>query len=235
MKNNESSARRAIVSRKSIIEASSKTMFMWVAAASVLTVAIAVVLIYINKQFQFNNEIISYESKAEKTLKDNLGTYDELKKNIDALAANSALASVRSSSFSDNLQVIADALAATSDEAMFAASLQSVIGPKSGVGIESIGLPEASDQVAVDPEAAPSDQSGSDNGAVELAYKVEAIGSYEAIKSFLADLERTIRPVSVTSIELSGNDSLMRANIVLKTYYQPVKNFNISKKEISKQ
>ncbi|NCU30258.1 hypothetical protein EOL73_02045 [Candidatus Saccharibacteria bacterium] len=219
----------AIVSRRSVLQASAKTMFLWVAGASVLVVTISVLLIYIHKQFTFNNTVISYETTAASTLKDNFKAYVELKKNIDDLAANSDLASVRTTQSNDNLQVITDSLATTSDISTFAASIQNIIAPRSGVSLESVTM--ASNSIAGSGENPVEGMAKS--SPIEIPYQIEAVGSYQSITSFLENLERTIRPVHVKSIELNGSDSTLRAQISLVTYYQPVKDVNISKKEIS--
>lgn len=218
-----------IVSRRSVLEASSRAMFLWVAGASILLVTVAVVMVYVFKQLQFNETVIKHETTAVKMLKENASNYNELKKNIDNLAANNALASVRSSQSADNLQSITDALAATSDASTFAASLQNIIAPRSGVSLESVNIPSAEDL----------DQSGpSDTMSVkptELEYQVDALGSYQSITAFLDNLELTIRPVSVSMIQLTGTDNMLRARISLVTYYQPIKDFNITQKEISQR
>ena len=82
-----------IVSRRSVLEASSRAMFLWVAGASILLVTVAVVMVYVFKQLQFNETVIKHETTAVKMLKENASNYNELKKNIDNLAANNALAS----------------------------------------------------------------------------------------------------------------------------------------------
>lgn len=218
-----------IVSRRSVLEASSRAMFLWVAGASILLVTVAVVMVYVFKQLQFNETVIKHETTAVKMLKENASNYNELKKNIDNLAANNALASVRSSQSADNLQSITDALAATSDASTFAASLQNIIAPRSGVSLESVNIPSAEDL----------DQSGpSDTMSVkptELEYQIDALGSYQSITAFLDNLELTIRPVSVSMIQLTGTDNMLRARISLVTYYQPIKDFNITQKEISQR
>lgn len=218
-----------IVSRRSVLEASSRAMFLWVAGASILLVTVAVVMVYVFKQLQFNETVIKHETTAVKMLKENASNYNELKKNIDNLAANNALASVRSSQSADNLQSITDALAATSDASTFAASLQNIIAPRSGVSLESVNIPSAEDL----------DQSGpSDTMSVkptELEYQVDALGSYQSITAFLDNLELTIRPVSVSMVQLTGTDNMLRARISLVTYYQPIKDFNITQKEISQR
>lgn len=218
-----------IVSRRSVLEASSRAMFLWVAGASILLVTVAVVMVYVFKQLQFNETVIKHETTAVKMLKENASNYNELKKNIDNLAANNALASVRSSQSADNLQSITDALAATSDASTFAASLQNIIAPRSGVSLESVNIPSAEDL----------DQSGpSDTMSVkptELEYQIDALGSYQSITAFLDNLELTIRPASVSMIQLTGTDNMLRARISLVTYYQPIKDFNITQKEISQR
>lgn len=221
----------AVVSRRSVLQASAKSMFLWVAGASILVVTIAVLFIYVFKQFSFNNTVISKETTAVRTLKENTRAYSELKKKIDDLAANSDLASARTNQQGDNLQVITDALATTSDASTFAASLQNIIAPRSGISLESVSIPFGDEASATGTEG--ETETKTESSPIELDYQVEAIGNYQSISTFLENLERTIRPVSVRSLELSGSDSILRAQISLVTYYQPVKDIKINQKEFS--
>lgn len=220
----------AVISRRSVVQASAKAMFLWVAGASILVVTIAVLFIYVFKQFSFNNTVISKETTAVRTLKENTRAYSELKKNIDELVANSDLASVKTPQSIDNLQVITDSLATTSDSSTFAASLQNIIAPRSGVSLESVTIPSDAEFDSVATTVTTED---AEIKPEELIYQVEAIGNYQSIAAFLENLERTIRPVDIRNLELSGSDSMLRAQITLVTYYQPVKDIKISQKEIS--
>lgn len=219
-------ASKEIVSRRSIIISSGRVMFLWVAGASVLVVAALVVLFYVFKQFSFNNEVITAKWKASDTLKSNVTSYKELKKNVDNLVANDALASVRNPN-GDNLQTIVDALPVSEDTTAFAVSLQNIIAPRSAVALQSVMVPPSDNQT---PDG--KIVSVSSDQPVELTYNIESIGSYESTQSFLVNLERTIRPVYIKSIELTGSDATLRTVISLKTYYQPAKDVNVTMKDL---
>lgn len=224
----EDTRSKEIVSRRTLITATSKTMFLWVAGASVIVVAALVILFYMFKQFSFNNEVVSAKWKAADTLKKNVSSFQVLKKNIDNLTADDALASVRSQN-GDNLQVVVDALPVSGDSTLFAASLQNIIAPRSGVSLETVTIPTPATVTSAD--GTTTDQANSSQ-PIEMVYQIQAVGTYQSIQNFLANLEKTIRPVHVTSIELRGSDAILWASITLKTYYQPVKDINITKKVI---
>ena len=216
-------------SMRGLIEATSRNVFMWVVIASVVLVTTVVVLFFLFKQFKFNNQVIKAENTAVKTLRDNITQYDLLKKQVDKLVASDALSSVRNASSSDNLQVVLDALPATSDSTGFAASLQNIIAPSSGVSLESIIIPGTTSVSATANET----QQTVASTPQEIAYQVEVVGSYAAIQDFITKLEKTIRPVSIEMLDLSGTDNMLRASLQLKTYYQPEKNISITKKAIT--
>ena len=66
----------------------------------------------------------------------------------------------------------------------------------------------------------------------EIKATLTVAGSYDQLSKFIVDLERTIRPIKITTMNLSGSDTSTRAIIEMTTYYQPAKTVNITEKEL---
>ena len=48
----------------------------------------------------------------------------------------------------------------------------------------------------------------------------------------MADIERTIRPIIINSLEISGTDDRLTATIQATTYYSSNVNFQVGEKEV---
>ncbi len=203
-----------------------KMMFIWVAIAAVITSFAIVGVQFLFQQWSFNNKVISAKYLASSTLDKNLKNVSLLKQNINELVGSTDLATSRNADSENNLQVILDALPTQSDVTGLATSLQKVIAPQSGVSLESVSVP--SDASAID-LATTSTLVG---GPIEQPYTVVVSGSYQSIQIFLQNLEKTIRPMNVTGLNVSGSDTSLRATIDFTAYYQPNKVVTITKKAI---
>ncbi len=68
---------------------------------------------------------------------------------------------------------------------------------------------------------------------VPIPFSAAVAGSADKVFTFLSDTERSIRPISVRTLELKGSDgSNVLLDISADTYYQPTKDLRISTKEI---
>ncbi len=203
------------------IESANRTMFIWVAVAAV---AISVCLVagqFLIQRLMFNQRVINAKVKASDTLSDNINNAKKLKEEVDSLVGNQDLASIKTKPEDPNVKVVLDALPAKFDATALATSLQQAILSRSGVVVESIIVP--TQQAEATGESKP----------VEQSFSVTVSGSYDKIRNMVLDLERTVRPMKITAINLNGNDAAMRVTIEGITYYQPAKTANI-KEEVVK-
>ena len=201
------------------IQSASRTMFLWVAIAAVAVSVCAVSAQFFFQKFTYNNRVIGAKIKAADTLKKNIENAAQLKTEIDALVGNQDLASVKVNQDDTNNKVILDALPSVADSTALATSLQQAILSRSSVTIENITVPSL--QTTEGAEA-------SDTAApVEQPFSISVSGSYDKIRAMLLDLERTIRPMKLNTINLSGGDAAMRVDVEGVTYFQPAKTTNI--------
>lgn len=199
------------------IELAGRNMFAWVVIAAVAVSFCLAAGQYLFSKWQYNNKVLSAKYTASDTLAQNITNAKELKTNIDKLIADNDLASVKTDQADSNLKSILDALPTTSDSAALATSLQLAVLNRSGVTIESITVPPESEQV--DPAAVPATPQ-------EIKFSFIVSGSYDKIQQSILDIERTIRPMRVDSINLTGTDQNLRATVDATTYYQPSKSVN---------
>lgn len=67
---------------------------------------------------------------------------------------------------------------------------------------------------------------------VEMEFNIEVNGPFSDIKKFVSNLDLSIRPMKITSIELRGGEDDMTAQMVVETYYQPRVNLDLETETI---
>lgn len=205
------------------IEQASRVMFIWVAVASVSVSFFLVVTQFMYQKWSYNNRVFTAKIKADDTIKKNITNAKALQDNVNALVGNPDLAAVKNDPNDPNTKIVLDALPSTLDTTALATSLQKAILNRSGVTIENID-PGASAVLNVSTIAQPI--------PTEHKFTIIISGTYDRIHNAIIDLGKSIRPMKVTSISLSGSDTAMRATIECVTYYQPAKTINVKQQVV---
>ncbi|HYH75788.1 MAG TPA: hypothetical protein VD735_07580 [Candidatus Saccharimonadales bacterium] len=181
-------------------------------------------------QATYQNRVIAEKKKALSTLQSDLNARDTLVSSYksfvntpqNVLGGNPDGSGPQDG---DNAKIILDALPSKYDFPALATSLEKLITDQ-GLKIVSIG--------GTDDEVAQSaNQSSVTPAPVAIPFQVEVGGSYDGIKALVDVFERSIRPIDVQKVEITGSDGSMNAIIIAQTYYQPEKSLNI-KSEVVK-
>lgn len=205
------------------IEGAGKAMFLWVAIAAVALSFCVATGQYLFTKWDYNNKVLGAKYQAAQTLANNLTNAEELKKEIDSLVANQDLASVKTNPDDPNTKSILDALPTELDSAALATSLQQVILNRSGVSIEAISVPP--DAETISEETASSDPQ-------EIKFSFVVNGTYDKVQALVKDLERTIRPMKILNMSLTGSDANLRGSFDLVTYFQPAKTVSLKEEVV---
>ncbi len=124
----------------------------------------------------------------------------------------------------DNAKLILDALPSKYDAPALAASLSKILNDKN-YKIENIKVEDKE----VEEQA---NASSPNPVAVKMPFSMGVKGSYASLQNLVANMERSIRPFQIQTLKFSGDDSSLKIDITAVTFYQPVKNLNITTKEI---
>ena len=195
------------------IQIAERKMFAWVVVAAVAVSFCLAAGQYLFTKWQYNNKVLGAKYKASEVLTQNLVNAKSLTDEVNALIADNSLSLVKTDPDDSNLKSILDALPTTADPAALATSLQLAVLNRSGVTIESITVPPESDATATTVTATPQ----------EMRFGFIVSGSYKKVEDMMHDLERTIRPIKIISINLNGSDNNLRASVEAVTYFQPSK------------
>jgi hypothetical protein len=215
------------------IEHASRSMFLWVAAASVAVSICVVTGQFLFQKWTYNNRVLTAKYKAADTLNKNINNAKQLQDAVNALVSNNDLASVKTNASDPNTKSVLDALPSKLDATALGTSLQQAILSRSGVTIEGINVPADTAVATTAGTTTATTAATAGSTPQEMKFDFTVSGSYDKIRSMLLDLERTIRPIKVTSISLNGDDTNMTAAVSAVTYYQPSKSATI-KQEVVK-
>lgn len=212
--------------KRQLINAANKTVFIWIVIASIVLGVCGVVAQFLIQQLMFNNKIYGVQSTTSTTLENNIKAYSGLKEDVKKLIANESLTALRKGDNSTALQVIIDALPTEENKGAFATSMQTeVLGP-SGVTLSSFSVADTSDISTSSSAVATA------KDPIPFDCDFVITGSYSQIQQALRNLERSIRPITINSIEIQGSATKMQASITATTYYQPSKNVQLKEKPV---
>lgn len=200
-----------IMSKRTKIMQASSTMFVAVAVAAVVVAFSLVSLRFLWQKKSYNDRVISAKTKARNQVEQNVTNLDKLSQLYPDLNSGSI-----------NSTTILHALPPTYDYAALASTVEA-LARRSGVSFSGAIGEDASDNAVA---------SAATSTPVEIPLTIQVTGNYDAIKKFLGNLEKSIRPVNVATVTYSGTNSTLRATITASTYYQPVRDLEPGKETV---
>ncbi len=114
----------------------------------------------------------------------------------------------------DNARLVLDALPSKYD---FPALISSVSKILTNDGVASPGI------AGSDLSATTSAASSVSPSPVEIQLAINGLTSYGGAQNLIADLERSIRPFNITTLDFGGTNSTISISAGLSTYFQPAK------------
>lgn len=218
----------AAIRKRTQIAQASRTMFIWIAVASALIGTAVVVSIFLVQKLAYNEKVLAVKQTTVSTLDHNLSVIDGLKTDVQALDANSALLSVKANENDQALQVVLDALPAEANSLALGASLQNKLlaGIQGDYTLKSLrvspvtGIETATDATVVDAAA-----TGVTNTQIDFSFSVK--GDQSALRQILQNLERSIRTIVVTSLNLDTQSGGLTMTVEGHAFYQPAKTIEL--------
>lgn len=214
------------IRKRTQIAKASRTMFIWVACASVIVGFALVAIVFLIQIIMFNERVLQQKEATSATLKANNASVPELEKQVRALDANANLATLaKQSSDQAALQIILDALPSNANSLALGASLQNVLlSGVSNLSIQSILVEPVVGIETLDASGSTTPTADS-SSAQEILFSLSVTGDAVALKQVLSNLENSLRTIDVTSFKMesqSGNGSLSM-DIQAKAFYVPVR------------
>ncbi len=201
------------------IEKSNTKVLIAVGIAVVFLVFSLVATQALYKQLKYQNKVISLRSKAVKQLEKNIDATKELE--AQYIAFDTSPESIIGNS-DPNSKVVLNALPSKYDFPALATSLENLL-KTSGVTIESITGTD---------DAVAAETTNISPKPIEIPFTLSAKGSYSSIQTLVRNIERSTRPIKITTVTYTGTDKDMQVQINGITYYQPTKTLDLDKKVV---
>lgn len=179
-------------------------------------------------QRAYQNKIITAKSKAVTQLQENISAtqtlataYTEFTNRPENVIGGSS--SGNGTSDGDNARIILNALPSKYDFPALITSLDRLLRVP---GADIRGITGTDDEInqqnAQSPNPLP----------IEIPFQASVSGNYGAINRIIDNLQRSIRPIQIQSLNLTGTSGAVQATVQAKTFYQPGKSLTITKEEV---
>lgn len=201
------------------IENAGRTMFMWVAIASVVVGVAGVLSASLYERLAFNNKIIGKMNETANTLKANNETADTLKENVRVLNTDEDLLNTPRLESSEPVSVVLDALPSQPNSSALGASLQQKLLSLEGVTIESL-IVEPISGVEDDSENSTTSEASNNKIAFSFTITTGASGGADRFRQVLRNLEKSIRVVDLQTTRLEQRNDKLTLNATGTAFYQ---------------
>jgi len=135
-----------------------------------------------------------------------------------------------------NTKIILDALPDKYDFPALVTSIQNLISGQ-GVQINSItgtdtggGATSTTTLPTTTTPAVPTTPTTSTSAVapIPIPFSFAVIGSYSSIQSVLTNIQKSIRPIQILTLNLNGSDAQLTMTVTAQTYYMPSTGLNIT-------
>lgn len=211
------------------IDKSQTVILVSAALAAFLLVTSVVAGKSLTDQIVYNTKVINAKKEAVTQLRTNVQTTEQLVNSYKAfvgttqniIGGNPQGTGPRDG---DNAKIVLNALPSKYDFPALAASIEKLVTSQN---LQITNITGNDDEVA---QAA--NESSPEPTAVEIPYEFSVTGSYTDIQNLINVFGKSIRPFKFNTIQLAGGQQNMTMTVTGNTFYQPAKNFNITKKVI---
>lgn len=215
------------------INKANNMIFVVMATSAVITVFCLVSAKALLSQAVYQRKVINEKHKAVDQLKENIKSAKELsaqytvfkKANPNIIGGQGGDSPGEGPNDGDNPRIVLDALPSQYDFPALMSSIEKIVTNASLIPKGLGGTDEGQDSLngndsAVKPEP------------TEMGFSLEATSSYLGLQTLVKDFERSIRPIDILNVELSGKEDNMALTIQAKTYFQPGKSFVVGEREV---
>lgn len=224
MKPNDTALRK-----RTQISKANRTMFIWIAASSALVGFAIVIAIFLGQKLVFNEKVLIEKNKTISVLNADNKVVGDLKTQVQVLDTNTDLASVKARDSDQTIQVILDALPSDANSLALGASLQNkLLAGVAGLTINSlqvdpvVGIESLTSSTGT--VISTSQSTGGTAPESQITFRFAVSGSPEALKQALTNLERSIRTIDITNIQIETQGTSQIMTVQGRAFYEPAKN-----------
>jgi len=219
--------------KRTQIMKANRTMFLWVAAVSVVFGVALVGIIFLVQMLLFNERVLEEKSKTVATLKVNNENIIELESQVRVLDTNQSLASLKAKSDDQAVQVILDALPSEANSPALGSSLQEkLLANIPGLELNSIKIdPVVGVEYLQDSDSMISADPITDTQN-NITFNFSVTGDEIALKKALQNLENSIRTINVVSVMIESQEDKRVMTVNGQAFYEPVRIVELTDKVV---
>ncbi len=222
-------AKMHVSTKRLMIDKTNARIVVITAVAAFIVVFTLVASKTLISQATYQNRVITADKQALTQLKSDIQATNTLVTSYQAFVGTSQNViggnpHGSGSKDGDNAQIVLDALPSEYDFPALATSLEKLLTSQH-VQIQSItGTDDEVSQQST--KSSPKPQ------PVAMPFQVSVTGNYQAVQSLVSAFGKSIRPIQIQTMQLSGDQSSMSLTISAQTFYQPQKTLSITQKAI---
>lgn len=223
-----------VVRKRQQIASANRTMFIWVAIASVVVGSASVGAVFLAQKAWFNERVLAEKSKTVGTLDKNIKSIDSLKDQVRLMNTNQALRDAMAPGETQPIQVVLDALPADANSSALGASLQTKLLNDPALTIETLRV-DPVEGVESSTELGVEDASATSNGetSIHFVFTVSTpSGQVSALKDLLGRLERSVRAIDVAKLTIEGQGNRVSMTVEGNAFYEPAKTVELKEKVV---
>lgn len=208
-----------------------KTNSSVVIIVSVAAVLIAFSLVSVKallSQRSYQSRVVTQQSAALKTAKNDVIAAKSLNasyKDFDSQTTNilGGVSAGGGAQDGTNSKIVLDALPSQYDFPSLVGSMEKFMTAQ-GVKLESLSGTDDATQAGIASAISPV--------AVPVPFQFSVSGPYGSIQQLTKALDRSILPIAIQTMELSGSDDAIKLTVTANAYFQPAKNLNVTTKVV---
>jgi len=227
-------SKEAALRKRTQIAKANRTMFVWVAAISVIVGFALVGSIFLAQKIFFNEKVLAEKDKTISILKKDNANVNELEAQVRVLDSNQALIDSKAKPTDQAVQVILDALPSDANSLALGASLQTkLLNGINGLSLESLQVDPVAgvESLSTDTSVQNTSSAVSSNQS-QITFRFSVKGNEATLKEVLTRLEKSIRAIDILSlhIESQGADRVM--TVEARAFYEPTRTVELRDKVI---
>ncbi len=222
-------AKQHLSTKRALLDKANSSMVIFVSVAAFVVVFSLVATKSLISQAQYQNRVIDAKKEARNQLTDDIEEVKKLQPSYNAFVGTltniiGGTSAGNGPQDGDNAKIILDALPSRYDFPALTANLDRLVGLQ-GASLTSISGTD--DEVAQSSNT----QSG-DPEPVPMPFNLTVTSDYGHIQQTVDAFERSIRPIKLQTISITGDQGNLTMNIGAETYYQPAKIFKVGEKVV---
>lgn len=227
----------AALRKRQQIAKANRTMFMWIAGVSVVVGFAAVGSVFLVQKALFNEKVLGEKSKTASILVENNKIVGELQDQIRVLNTNDNLKKVMVPGETQPVQVVLDALPSEANSSAFGASLQKKFLQVDGIQLDTMNVEPVQDIETgmddTDASTVPAVTDEDSDNKINFSFEVSTDASNaNGLKDLLQRLERSIRPINITSVVVEAQGTRLILKVAGHTYYELPRSVELKDKTV---